>query len=78
MKTKSLNKALERVESWPPAAQDQLAEIALEIDAGLKDVVYEATDEELAGIDRGLRDADQGRFGTEAEVEAAFAKFRRG
>ena len=62
MKTKLLNQALERVESWPADAQDQLAEIALDIDAGLKDVVYEPTDEELEGIDRGLRAAAEGRF----------------
>jgi hypothetical protein len=77
MKTKLLTQALERIENWPAEAQDQLAEIALDIDAGLKDVPYEPTDEELAGIDRGLRDAEQGRFATEAEVEAVFAKFRR-
>jgi len=77
MKTKQLAEVLKRVESWPPAAQDQLAEIALDIDANLRDIVYEPTDEELAGIDRGLRDADQGRFATDAEVEAAFAKFHR-
>ena len=77
MKTKQLTEALERVETWPAQAQDQLAEIAREIDAGLKDIPYEPTDEELAGIDRGLRDADQGRFATDAEVEALFAKFRR-
>ena len=77
MKTKLLSQALGRVESWPPQAQDQLAKIALDMDAGLNDVVYEPTDDELAGIDRGLRDADQGRFATEVEVEAAFAKFRR-
>ena len=77
MKTKLLSRALERVENWPAEAQDQLAKIALDMDAGLNDVVYEPTDDELAGIDRGLRDADQGRFATEVEVEAAFAKFRR-
>ena len=77
MKTKLLNQALERVEGWPAEAQDQLAEIALDIDANLKDLVYEPTDAELAGIDRGLREADQGLFATDAEVEAAFAKFRR-
>jgi predicted transcriptional regulator len=77
MKTKRLTEALERVESWPAHAQDQLAEIALDIDAGLKDVVYEPTPAELAGIDRGLRDAAEGRFATDEEVEAAFAKFRR-
>lgn len=41
---------------------------------------YHATDEELAGIDRGLADAadaKEQRFATEAEVRAAFGKFRR-
>ncbi len=57
-------------------AQDELAEIAREIDAGLKDATYEPTNAELAGIDRGLRDAEQGRFATDAEVEAAFIEFR--
>jgi hypothetical protein len=77
MKTKLLNQALEKIENWPADAQDQLADIALDIDAALKDVTYEPTDAELAGIDRGLRDAEQGRFATDAEVEATFAKFRR-
>ena len=77
MKTELLSKALERIENWPADAQDQLAEIALDIDAGLKDVLYEPTDEESAGIERGLRDAAEGRFATDAEVAAAFAKFRR-
>jgi predicted transcriptional regulator len=66
------HQALERVESWPADAQDQLAEIALDIDAGLKDVVYEPTEAELEGIDRGLQHAAEGRFATDAEPEAAF------
>jgi predicted transcriptional regulator len=77
MKTKRLTEILERIESWPAHAQDELAEIARDIDAGLKGEVYEATPEELQGIDRGLRDAAEGRFATDDEVEAAFAKFRR-
>ena len=77
MKTKQLAEILERVERWPAHAQDELAEIAREIDAGLTEATYEPTDAELAGIDRGLREADQGRFATDAEVEAVFAKFRR-
>jgi predicted transcriptional regulator len=76
MKTKRLTDVLERVENWPAQWQDQLAEIALEIDAGLKDGVYHPTPAELEGIDRGLHDAEQGRFATEEEVEATFAKFR--
>ena len=77
MKTKRLAEVLERIEAWPPHAQDELAEIAFDIDASLKDVVYEPTAEEIEGIDRGMRDAAQGRFATGEEVEAAFAKFRR-
>lgn len=77
MKTKRLTEILERVESWPAHAQDELAEIARDIDAGLKGEVYEATPEELACIDRGLRDAAERRFATDEKVEAAFAKFCR-
>ena len=75
MKTKQLAEVLERVESWPAHAQDELAEIARDIEQSLNGGDYQPTEAELAGIDRGLRDADQGRFATEAEVEAVFAKF---
>jgi predicted transcriptional regulator len=37
---------------------------------------YKASPEELRGIDRGLRDAAEGRFATAEEVEATFAKYR--
>jgi hypothetical protein len=76
MKTSKLTEVLERVESWPADVQDELAEFALELDAGLKDGEYQPTPEELAGIDRGLRAATEGRFASDQEVEAAFAKFR--
>lgn len=76
MKTKSLTDVLERVESWPHEAQDWLAEIALEIEAGLAGELYEPTAEELAGIDRGLRDAEQKRFATDEQVEAVLARLR--
>jgi predicted transcriptional regulator len=76
MKTELLSKALERIENWPADAQDQLAEIAFDIDASLKDVVYQPTDEESAGIERGLRDAAEGRFATDKQVEAALARLR--
>lgn len=76
MKTKRLTQALERVEAWPAHAQDELAEIAREIDESLAKGEYEPTPAELAGIDRGLRDAAGGRFATDEQVEAAFAKLR--
>lgn len=77
MKTKRLAEALERVEAWPAEAQDRLAEIALDIEDALTGKEYEPTPEELAGIDRGLRAAEEGRFATDEEVEAVLAKFRR-
>jgi hypothetical protein len=77
MRTKALQDVLERVDEWPEDIQDALAELALEIDAGLKGGEYEPTPEELAGIDRGLRAANERRFATEEKVEAVFAKFDR-
>jgi len=77
MKTKMLKDVLERVDDWPAEAQDALAELALEIDAGLQGGDYAPTAEELAGIDRGLRAADEGRFATDEQVETVFAKFGR-
>jgi hypothetical protein len=41
-------------------------------------IVYEPTEAELEGIERRLQDAIEGRLPTDAEVEATFAKFRRG
>jgi predicted transcriptional regulator len=76
MKTKRLTQALERVESWPAEWQERLADIAFDIDSSLKDGVYHPTPEELEGIDRGLRDAEQSRLATDEDVERAFAKFR--
>jgi predicted transcriptional regulator len=68
-----LKNILQRVEAWPQPAQDELMEIALEIEAQLGGT-YEATSEELEAIDRGLRDAAEGRFATQEQVEAVFAK----
>jgi predicted transcriptional regulator len=74
MTAKVLKEAMQRVETWPERAQEELAEIALEMDASLKGGKYHATPEELAGIDRGLKAAREGRFATDQEVEAVFAK----
>jgi predicted transcriptional regulator len=76
MKAKMLQDALDRVEAWPREAQEELASIALEMDAGLAGGIYQATPEELDGIDRGLEAARDGRFATDGQVEAVFAKYR--
>jgi predicted transcriptional regulator len=77
MTLKVLKEVMERVESWPREAQEELAEIAFEIDARIKGSSYHATPEELEGIDRGLRAAREGRFATDEEVEAVLARHRR-
>ena len=66
------------VETWPVAAQEELAEIVQAMDAAMKGGVYHATPEELAGIDRGLASARTGRFATDEQVAALFEKYRPG
>jgi predicted transcriptional regulator len=76
MKTKQLAEVLERIESWPAHAQDELAEIARDIEETLSKGEYEPSEAELAGIDRGLQAATEGRFATDQQVDAALAKLR--
>ena len=63
---------LERVPTWPEDRQQELAEVALEIESELAGTGYDATRDELAAIDEGLA----GEAGSEEEVKAAFAVFR--
>ncbi|MGO9005035.1 MAG: hypothetical protein ACLQIQ_21645 [Beijerinckiaceae bacterium] len=72
MTAKALKDVLQRVEAWPEEAQEQLAEIAREIDAQLAGGVYRATAEELEALD----EAERSGVASEAEVEAAFRTFR--
>jgi len=66
---------LKQAESWSEESREELADAAFEIAAALKGE-YQGTDEELAGIDRGLDDARAGRFATDEKVKEAFGKFR--
>jgi predicted transcriptional regulator len=77
MKSKALTEVLERVEDWPPHWQDELAQIARDIDAAVRAGDYDPSAAELAGIDCGLRAAVEGRFATPEQVEAALTKLRR-
>jgi len=71
-----LKDILQRAEAWPAEAQEELMEIALEIEAQ-RGGTYDATPDELKAIDRGLRDAAEGRFATDEQVKKVFAKYRR-
>jgi hypothetical protein len=73
MTKEQVKAVLNRVLTWPRERQQELAEIALEIEAELGDRVYHATPEELEAVD----DADRSGVASEQEVEAAFRTFRR-
>ncbi|WP_246739044.1 hypothetical protein [Bradyrhizobium aeschynomenes] len=73
MKSRKLTDVLERVEAWPAELQNELA---LDLEAAVTGGEDQPSDRELTGIDRGLRAANEGRFASEDDVEAAFAKFR--
>ena len=64
---------LERVPTWPEDRQQELVEVALEIEAELAGAEYQATPDELAAIEHGLA----GEAASEEEVKAAFAMFRK-
>jgi hypothetical protein len=63
---------LHRIQSWPLEDQEELAEVAREIEARRRGV-YQATPEELRAID----EAERSGIASEEDVEAAFKSFRR-
>jgi predicted transcriptional regulator len=76
MTSKALQDVIERVESWPSEAQDELAQIVREMESAMQGQAYRPSVEELAGIDRGLKAAREGRFASDTDVEAVFVKHR--
>jgi len=70
--TTTTKKLLEQVASWPQEDQDELVELARDIEAR-RSGVYRATQEELKALD----EADRSGVATDEEVEAAFRTFRR-
>ena len=68
--------ALARVAHWPEEDQEELAQVALEIEAR-RHGVYHATPEELVAIDEALAAIARGEIASDDEVEAVFAKYRR-
>jgi hypothetical protein len=72
-----LHKLFRRTEGWPPEAQEELVRLGDEIESELSGGHYRASSEEIAGIDRGLRDAAESRFASARAVEAIFARHRR-
>ena len=74
--TKLMEKALEAVRDWPQDRQDEAAALLLALDR-LGTTPYRATADELRAIDEALQQVARGERATSAQVEDAFARFRK-
>ena len=72
-----LKNLLERVQSWPESAQDELIAVANEIETELKTGEYVASADELQAIDEAIASLDAGEFASDAEIAAVRARLRR-
>jgi hypothetical protein len=68
----AIKELFEQVASWPQEDQEELAELARQIESR-RTGVYRATAEELQALD----EADHSGVASDEEVEAAFRSFRR-
>jgi hypothetical protein len=73
--TDLMEKALAAIGRWPASRQNEAAEMLLALDR--LGGTYTASPDELAAIDEAVAQAQRGEFATDAEVEAAFQRFRR-
>ena len=74
--TITLKNVLARAETWSEQDQEELAQVALEIEAR-RHGLYQASPDELRAIDEALAAVARGEIASDEEVEAVFAKYRR-
>jgi hypothetical protein len=74
--TDLMEKAIASVRSWPARQQNEAAEILLALDR-LGAGAYVASKDELLAIDEALAQIEAGEHATDAEVEAAYSRFRK-
>ena len=74
MTRESLENLLDRVAAWPEEDQEKLARFVSEIEAG-HFADEDLSDEDLAALERGLADADAGRFAPDGAVQALFDRY---
>ena len=60
-----LKELVEQAQTWPEEDQEELAEFAREIQAR-RTGIYRISEEEWAGMQQGLREADRGEFVSDA------------
>ena len=74
--TINLKNVLSRAETWSEQDQEELAQVALEIEAR-RHGLYRASPDELKAIDEALAAVARGEIASDEEVEAVFAKYRK-
>ncbi len=74
----ALDRVMQLAADWPEHLQAELAEIAAEMDAGLRGGSARVTPDELAAIDEGLADIAAGRVVRPEEIEALFDRYCQG
>jgi hypothetical protein len=67
---------LNRITTWPQEDQEELAQLALEIEAR-RHGVYHATPDELAAIDEALSAIARNEIASDEEVAAVLTKYGR-
>jgi predicted transcriptional regulator len=69
-------KLLEQIASWPEEDQEELAELAREIESR-RTGVYHLSDDERAAVRAGMAAARRGDFAPEEEMEEFYRLHRR-
>jgi len=72
-----LKAVIDRAEKWPVEDQEELAQLALEIELR-REGAYHALPHELEAIDAGLAEVERGGLASDEAVEALLSKYRRG
>ena len=73
--TKLMEEALDAVRAWPADRQDEAAKLLLALDRLGPGPTKPPR--ELAAVDEALEQVERGERASPAEVEAAFARFRK-
>ena len=69
-----IDAVLESVRSWPPEDQEELIEIAREIEAR-RTGIYLMSEEERAAVNEGLEQARRGEFIPDDEMDAFWKRY---
>jgi predicted transcriptional regulator len=70
-----LKEVLEQAESWPKEDQEELIDLAREIESR-RSGVYRLSDDERQAVEQGMADARAGRFASDQVISAIFEKAR--